>query len=157
MYLVATSVSMMAATFGWIGEFEEGKEDWPQYVERFLWNNGGRQGTFRTPVGYRAECLQAAGEPHSPREARREILRGAGGSHDAAPSSDALGDRTTLQVPQSLQEAGREHSHVHVRAALIGRILQHRGHAARYICCGTDCCVALMSISYHTGCCQRRS
>ena len=81
----------MAATFGSIGEFEEGKEDWPQYVERlthFFAANGiaeDKRETVRVSVSNWTECIQVAAECYFPCEARREDFPRAGHSYDGAP------------------------------------------------------------------------
>ena len=69
----------MAALFGHIGEFVEGREQWPQYVERlkhFLAANGitdaERKGSDWT------ECLQAVVKFGSAREAGGEDIYGLG-------------------------------------------------------------------------------
>ena len=70
----------MAALFGHIGEFVEGREQWPQYVERlkhFLAANGitdaDRKRDFFFGSDW-AECLQAAVQSGGAREAGGEAF-----------------------------------------------------------------------------------
>ena len=67
----------MAATFGSIGEYEEGKEDWPQYVERlehFFAANGIKEddrklSVFLSVIGPNAyKLLQSVISPKKPGE-----------------------------------------------------------------------------------------
>ena len=112
----------MAATFGRIGEFKEGKEDWQQYVERlghFFAANGiteenKKRSVFVSIMGPNAyKLLRSLISPAKP------VISGACDSYDSASQSYPFGDCTTLQTPQSFQETRREHRYIRT---FIGRI-----------------------------------
>ena len=70
----------MAALFGHIGEFVEGREQWPQYVERlkhFLAANGITDADRKRDIFFGsdwAECLQAVVQSGGAREAGGEDI-----------------------------------------------------------------------------------
>ena len=74
----------MAALFGHIGEFVEGREQWPQYVERlkhFLAANGITDAERKRDIFFGSdwtECLQAVVKFGGAREAGGEDIYGLG-------------------------------------------------------------------------------